>query len=98
MVAITIYMLTFCELIITLIKNSQNVKFAKFILKERDFCRKCGVQTAGNFVNATISNKLSNEMTESGNWGPGRKDKCFPFLDGEKEIQRKKAAVASLEP
>ena len=43
-----------------------------------------------SLVNATVSNKVSNEITESENWGPGGKDQHFPFPEGEKEIQRKK--------
>lgn len=41
-------------------------------------------------VHPPISNKRSNEVLGSGNWGPRGQDQHFPILDGEKENQRKK--------
>lgn len=60
------YMFTFLELISRLIKSVKMLNF-HIILKEYDFFRKRGVKIPGNLVNATISNKLSNEIIEAGN-------------------------------
>lgn len=44
---------------------------------------------SGNFVNVTISNKLSNKIIESENWGPGGKGYHFPFLERENDVTEK---------
>lgn len=59
--------------------KSQHVKFTKFILKECDFCRKCGVKILGNLVTATICNELSKDIIESENWDLEGKTNAFLF-------------------
>ena len=60
------------------------------IVQKYDFCRKYGVKVPGNFVNATICNKLSNELIESGNWDMGEKTNTFHFqMEKRRYTQRK---------